>query len=139
MKHQQVNIQINYQSISVDKDLVNIIIRLNDLGYKTSGCCIGIATEDEAWINIQETNENKIIKLMNILDGCSYVLEKSLYKRNKDIGIIYVQYVLKTPECSSNTEKFKYINEWENALKNNASVNFIKNIQYRVMETLFEG
>lgn len=72
---------------------------------------------------------------MNILSDCSYVLEKSSYRKNKDINIIYVQYVLKTPECN----KLKCINEWENALKNNVSINFIKNVQYRAMETLFEN
>lgn len=73
---------------------------------------------------------------MNILNECSYTLEKSLYKKKYDIAIIYVQYVLKTPECNLNTERLKYINEWENAL-NNASVNFIENIQYRDMENIF--
>ena len=39
--HKQINININNQSIKVDEDMANVIIALNDLGYKTSGCCIG--------------------------------------------------------------------------------------------------
>lgn len=132
LEHQQVNIKINNQCISVDKDLANIIIRLNDLGYKTSGCCIGA---DEAWVIIQEVYEYKIITLMNMLSDCNYVIEKSSYRKNKDIDIIYVQYILKTSGCN----KLKCINEWENALKNNVSINFVKNVQYRAMETLFEN
>lgn len=135
-KHQQVSIKVNFKCISVDKDLANIIARLNDLGYKTSGCCIGVTTEDEAWICIQEANEDKIVELMNMLNECSYVLEKSLYKKNKDIAIIYVQYVLKTPKYSLYGDKLKYIHEWENAL--NSNISFVRDVQYRTMEVLFQ-
>lgn len=138
MTHKQTCIIINNKMISVDKELVDVILKLNELGYKTSGCCIGDKRKNDAlWINIQETNENKIIEFMNMLDGCSYCMEKDLYKKNKS-DTVYVQYILKSPK-SSLIDRKKIIKEWLLLLNKIIDINIYtdKILQYKTIRELF--
>lgn len=138
--HKTVDININSQTIAVDEEMANVIIALNDLGLKTSGCCIGSQAddiEDEAYIIIQETNEYKIIGLMQRLNGCNYTLTKELYKKNID-NVIYTQYILKTPKKSWK-HKVKYINEWFESLVKNIIITIPREaISYKSMNKLFK-
>lgn len=138
MTHKQKNIRIDNHIISVDEELANVILKLNKLGYKTSGCCIGDKRKNNAlWINIQETNESKIAELMNMLDGCGYCMEKDLYKKNGS-DILYVQYILKSPEISL-MEREKIIKEWLLSLDKIINIYTDKILQYKTIRELFNS
>jgi hypothetical protein len=134
--HRTVNININNQTIPVDEDLANTIIALNDLGYKTSGCCIGEnGDEYEAWIVIQEASEHKMIELMKRLNDCCYTLTKEFYTKKLD-DAIYVQYILKTPKgCFM--ARIHWVDDWFNKLSETV-INPITSIEYKTMDKLFE-
>lgn len=140
MIHKQKNIQIDNHIISVDEELADVILKLNELGYKTSGCCIGDKRKNNAlWINIQETNESKIAELMNMLNECGYCMEKDLYKKNGS-NTIYVQYILKSPEISLIDRK-KIIKEWLLTLNKITEINIYtyKILQYKTIRELFSN
>lgn len=133
--HKSTKVLLNGKYVDIDNEMVDVIIELNRLGYKTSGCCIG--TEDGAWINIQETDENKMIALMEILQGTDYILSKSLYFKK---GNIYVQYYLTTPNYDgnyNNIKSIKIVNEWTNRLKNVKEIKY-KNYIYYTNDSLNE-
>lgn len=115
MNHETKEIIINNDVIPVDKEMADVIITLNKLGYKTSGCCIGNEGNNSAWIIIQEINEDKMINLMKKLDNCCYQLTKQLYKKKSD-NIIYVQYKLETPEGNI-PNRILWVNQWANILE----------------------
>jgi hypothetical protein len=135
MSHETKNIEINNQVIPVDKEMADIIIILNKLGYLTSGCCIGEDGINKAWIIIQEINEQKIINLINILNDCCYELIKQFYKKNNDSNI-YVQYILKTPEGLVD-ERIKWINKWNSKLKDTTNIKTV-DFKYEYLYKLFE-
>lgn len=138
MIHKQTSIVIDNHIISVDEELANVILKLNKLGYKTSGCCIGDKRKNNAlWINIQETNESKIAELMNTLDGCGYCMEKDLYKKNGS-DILYVQYILKSPEISL-ADREKIVKEWLLSLDKIIDINIYKILQYKTIGELFSS
>jgi len=115
-QHQTIDVTINNQTIKVDNELAETIILLNNLDYKTSGCCIGNNNEDYAWIKIQEIDELKILNLMTNLNikGCEYLIEKELYlqKYHK----VFVDYIFKSPLVNKE-RRLGIINNWNKALK----------------------
>jgi len=116
-QHQTMDIIINNQLIEVDNELAETIVLLNNINYKTSGCCIGNSNnKDYAWIKIQEIDELKILNLMSNLSikGCEYLIEKELYlqKYHK----VFVDYILKSPLVNKE-RRISIINNWNEALK----------------------
>lgn len=132
--HQSTKVLLNGKYVDIDNEMVEVIKELNRLGYETSGCCIG--TEDYAWINIQETDENKMVELMEILQGTEYILSKSLYFKD---GNIYVQYRLETPnypDNHNNIKSIKTVNDWANKLKKIKKLQY-KKYNYLTLDSLF--
>lgn len=134
--HEKSQINVNGNDILVDKELANIIVLLNKLRYKTSGCCIG--EKDYAWIVIQETSEVKMINLIRSLS--EYNLSKSIYIKN-DINSndVFMQYRLTTPRVPLET-RLKIIKSWESCLEVilNKDIGKKSNISYKTMEDLFD-
>lgn len=131
--HKSTTIFVNGQYIDVDNEMCELIIELNRLGFKTSGCCIG--TDDSAWVCIQETSDDKMSELMSALIGTEYILQKEF---NLKKGITYTQYHLSTPnyEQKNNCKSIQMVNRWVQNLKQISRIN-IHQRRYKTMEELF--
>lgn len=112
-EHYSKKISIDKEDIFVDAELAEIILKLNEIGFKTSGCCIGNKTiKDYAWIKIQEIKEYKIVNLMKNFSNCEYVIDKELYYQN---NTLYVDYILKTP-VTDYSRRVDIVNKWADSL-----------------------
>ena len=120
------------ETIRVDEEMARVIYELNKCGYKTSGCCIG-DDDEEAWIIIQETDDNCIAYLMSMLHGCPYNIHKQLYLTD---NVLYSQYVINTPMDISPEDKRASVRSWAKALRNGTKGYF--DYKRAVMENLFK-
>jgi hypothetical protein len=116
-EHQKTKVFIDGQIEDIDNEMVEIIKELNRLGFKTSGCCIGHENES-SWIIMQETNEARIISLMNALKGTEYLMAKTLYLKS---GIVYVQWYLTTPDVEYD-RRINAVNQWVEKLSQRKSI-----------------
>lgn len=110
MLHNQREITINNESFPVDVELIELVEILNKKGYKTSGCCIGdYDSKDNAWVIIQENDEDNIVRLMQYLD-CGYLLTKRMNYRKSE-NCLYCDYILETTKSEYNKrlQKIKYL------------------------------
>ena len=131
-EHIQKEILINDNIIYVDEELTDIVLKLNNIGLKTSGCCIGDKTiDDYAWIKIQEKHEYNICQLMKNFIDCEYLIEKELYYTNE---VVYVDYILKSPIASYN-RRVDILKQWLIAL--NKFRIFDLKYQYKTIEELY--
>lgn len=131
--HKSTKILIGDKYVDIDNEMCKLIIELNRLGFRTSGCCIG--TNDGAWVCIQETNDDKMSELMSILRGTDYILQKEFNLRH---GTVYTQYHLSVPnyEQENNQKSIQIVNSWVNNLEQVDTIN-VRQHKYKTIEELF--
>lgn len=105
MEHKKDNVEINGEIVQIDIELIDIIKLLNKNGWITSGCCVGdyVSFTSPTWIVIQETDDKKIVRLMQNIKGNFYSIRKRMYYLNSK-DILYSDYVLEICDDFSSYE-----------------------------------